>query len=138
MVFDEIDQLSAAQEGKGGHDTEGLQSQPIKKQTLQSWLSGELGSHGISIFLTTNHLNNIDKLILRSGRVDKMIEFPHEITKPTVEKILKIRYDRDRLEIDLKRDSYPGRTAADLHQFLDGKTYEAAAEGLQAWLVKDN
>ncbi|RYC81127.1 hypothetical protein BFJ63_vAg15974 [Fusarium oxysporum f. sp. narcissi] len=102
VVFDEIDQLSAAQPDKGGDDTEGSERQPIKKQTLQSWLCGELGAEGTAIFLTTNYLRKIDEVIRRPQRVDKMVHFPAELTKGTINKILQIRYDNEKADSGLK------------------------------------
>ncbi|CZR49727.1 uncharacterized protein FPRO_14796 [Fusarium proliferatum ET1] len=136
VVFDEIDQLSAAQPDKGGDDTEGSERQPIKKQTLQSWLCGELGAEGTVIFLTTNHLRKIDEVIRRPQRVDKMLHFPAELTKGTINKILQIRYDNENADCGLQENIFRGRTAGGLHQFLDNKDYESAIKHLGKWLLE--
>ncbi|KAK2687667.1 hypothetical protein QWA68_014211 [Fusarium oxysporum] len=92
-------------------------------------LCGELGAEGTVIFLTTNYLRKIDEVIRRPQRVDKMLHFPAELTKGTINKILQIRYDNEKADSGLKENVFKGRTAGDLHQFLDNKDYESAIKG---------
>lgn len=49
-------------------------------------IRGELGSEGVVVILTTNHLERVDETLYRSQRVDRKIWFPAEITKEAVVK----------------------------------------------------
>ncbi|KAL6351823.1 hypothetical protein LRP88_14916 [Fusarium phalaenopsidis] len=135
VVLNEVDQLDAAQRREGSLNPDGSQRQPIKKQTLMSWLSGDIGTDGVYIILTTNHREVLDDTVCRPGRVDRELCFPAEMTKETVTNIIRVRYE-SKEDIKLGQDKYPGRTPSDVQQFLDGKDYEFAVEHIEKWLLE--
>ncbi|HHY0551889.1 TPA: AAA family ATPase [Vibrio parahaemolyticus] len=44
--------------------------------TILNILDGVVSLHGVLVFLTTNHLEQIDKAVFRDGRVDHLIDLP--------------------------------------------------------------
>lgn len=76
ILLEDIDVIETA---KSRVDRTGSNRQPtadnVTLSGLLNALDGVVSEEGRVLIMTTNHINQIDKAVLRPGRVDKMIEF---------------------------------------------------------------
>ncbi|HBN6266178.1 TPA: AAA family ATPase [Vibrio parahaemolyticus] len=63
----------------------------LDMSTVLNVLDGIVSLHGVLVFLTTNHLEHIDKAVFRDGRVDHLIDLPL-LTPSTVKAYLESIY----------------------------------------------
>lgn len=101
IFMDEIDSIGGTRvEGKSGGDSE------VQRTMLEllNQLDGFESSQNIKIIMATNRIDILDEALLRPGRIDRKIEFPHPNEESRVS-ILKIHSKKMNLMrgIDLKK-----------------------------------
>lgn len=143
MEIAEFDTIRAAGEDKDDKiqvDTPHQGERLVTTQTLCSFLDGSETPPGLIIVLTTNHKKRINPTLLRPGRVDKEIRFEKGLKKSTISGILRnhhpVLYDASPPKIS--REKYTNKTPSDLNQYLDGKDYPTAVQGLETWLCDES
>ena len=97
IFMDEIDSIGGQRDGKGkGGDSE-------VQRTMLDQLDGFEPKQNIKVIMATNRIDILDSALLRPGRIDRKIEFPHPNEKSR-ESILKIHSRKMNLMrgIDLK------------------------------------
>ena len=92
---------------------------PITFSALLNTLDGVARRHKLITFITTNHLENLDKALLRPGRIDKIVNFTYATEEQIKEMFLKFRpNDKNSLNEffeNIKGDKY---TTAVLQKFF--------------------
>lgn len=64
---------------------------PITFSALLNTLDGVARRHKLITFITTNHIENLDKALLRPGRIDKIVNFTYATDEQIKEMFLKFR-----------------------------------------------
>ena len=123
IVIEEIDNYSVNrenQEEKDGNDMGKLLAEINLGELLQQ-LDGIIQADNVIIIGTTNHIERIDKALLRPGRFDHLIEFGY-IDEDEFNDFLKFYFDKDLREQNIKIKKI---TPAELQkEFLQGSSFE--------------
>lgn len=113
FVFEDIDALSASvtenRENKedshrmADFETVMKDMMPISLSDLLNIMDGLLSSDGTICLFTTNHIEKLDPALLRSGRMNKMIEFRY-LNANTANAMIKkyLGFEIDDLEDEIK------------------------------------
>lgn len=115
IFMDEVDSIGSARSdsGGGGGDSE------VQRTMLEllNQLDGFEATNKIKVLMATNRIDILDAALLRPGRIDRKIEFPHPNEGSRFD-ILKIHSRKMNLMrgIDLKKvaDKMPGASGAEL------------------------
>lgn len=115
IFMDEIDSIGGSR-GDGGSQRGDSEVQRTMLELLNQ-LDGFESSNEIKIIMCTNRIDILDPALLRPGRIDKKIEFPHPPAEARVD-ILKIHSRKMNLlkGIDLKSigEKLPGASGAEI------------------------
>ncbi len=102
LVFEDIDCISDIIKKRTLREEKEEKGEKVEKSelTLSSLLNfldgGMVDKYGLIIYLTTNHIENLDEALIRSGRVNKMINFEYCDSK----QIAELYYDYFGIKID--------------------------------------
>ena len=115
IFMDEIDSIGSSriEGGSGGGDSE------VQRTMLEllNQLDGFEATSSIKVIMATNRLDILDPALLRPGRIDRKIEFPHPTEEARLD-ILKIHSRRMNLTrgINLKKvaDKLSGASGAEI------------------------
>jgi len=101
LFMDEVDSIGSARGGGGGSGGDSEVQRTMLE--LLNQLDGFEASNKIKVIMATNRLDILDPALLRPGRIDRKIEFPHPTEESRVD-ILKIHSRKMNLVrgIDLK------------------------------------
>ena len=92
---------------------------PITFSALLNTLDGVARRHKLITFITTNHIENLDKALLRPGRIDKIVNFTYATNEQIKEMFLKFRpNDESNIESFMDKISNYKYTTAVLQKFF--------------------
>ena len=97
VLIEDFDTFSVIKSREAKKDKKSLfedDAGPLTLSGVLNALDGIAALDNIAIFLTTNHLDQIDPAILREGRTDKIIELKY-LTTPEIYEYVKFAYGRD-------------------------------------------
>merc|ERR1719446_1251202 len=85
IFMDEIDSIGQSRGGSGGGDSE------VQRTMLEllNQLDGFEAKSNIKVIMATNRIDILDDALLRPGRIDRKVEFPHPNEEARID-ILKI------------------------------------------------
>jgi chaperone BCS1 len=75
IVLEDIDCVNAVQSREGEQEGDISLAPKVSLNVLLNCLDGLLTRHGMITFATTNHIEKLDKALIRAGRMDRRIEF---------------------------------------------------------------
>ena len=92
---------------------------PITFSALLNTLDGVARRHKLITFITTNHIENLDKALLRPGRIDKIVNFTYATDEQIKEMLFKFRpNDKDKWDEFHKKIQPNKYTTAVLQKFF--------------------
>lgn len=106
--------------------------QGVSFKTLLNGIDGIISPNGTLLFLTTNHKENLDKALIRPGRIDKRY-YLDKVNKQQTEKLFKLFYPKSngsgkRFAQNIESNKF---TPADLQQyFIQYKTDKEALKNI--------
>jgi 26S proteasome regulatory subunit T6 len=77
IFMDEIDSIGSSREGGGGGGGSGDSEVQRTMMELLNQLDGFEPTQSIKVIMATNRIDILDPALLRPGRIDRKIEFPH-------------------------------------------------------------
>jgi len=94
VAFEEIDTFAGAQEREGKDDD----GNPVKLTLgcVLNLLDGLITRHGMVVFATTNHIEKLDKALIRPGRMDLKVEFKNATKDQAARLFQRFHPDSDR------------------------------------------
>lgn len=117
IFMDEVDSIGSARSDSGGGGGGGDSEVQRTMLELLNQLDGFEATNKIKVLMATNRIDILDAALLRPGRIDRKIEFPHPNEGSRFD-ILKIHSRKMNLMrgIDLKKvaDKMPGASGAEL------------------------
>lgn len=93
----------------------------VNFNTLLNVLDGSLAKENICVFFTTNHVEQLDPALIRTGRIDKKIEFKNPTKKDIIEMLSLFYPTCEKLEFNYVEDKHASEIQELLIQSLNYK-----------------